>query len=159
MEKSLTATTQECCEQYWTSPGGSTPQNSSCTPTYYPSWKLSKLEEPDMWNTAGEVGVIWNMPWIFGSFLVTPCALVSCHILLSKQDSAIRAFRSNRCVTRRKPRDENHAVSFRQSAENRNRAKDMQQIRGVSVELVRGCKRWHPLAPARRYGKRSSLLV
>ncbi len=27
--KSLTATSQECCEQYWTSPGGSTPQNCS----------------------------------------------------------------------------------------------------------------------------------
>ena len=25
MEKSLMATTQECCKQYWTSPGGSTP--------------------------------------------------------------------------------------------------------------------------------------
>ena len=44
------ATTQECCEQYWTSPGGSTPA------TYHPSWKLSKLDEPDMWDTAGEIG-------------------------------------------------------------------------------------------------------
>ena len=26
LEKILTATTQECCEQYWTSPGGNTPQ-------------------------------------------------------------------------------------------------------------------------------------
>ena len=41
------------------------------------------------------------MTWIFGSFLVTPCALASCHILI-------------RCVTKRRPRDENHAVSFRQ---------------------------------------------
>ena len=31
MEKNLTAITQECCEQYWTKPGGSTPQNSKCT--------------------------------------------------------------------------------------------------------------------------------
>ena len=31
------------------------------------------------------------MPWIFGSFLVTPCALTSCHIVISKQDSTIRA--------------------------------------------------------------------
>ena len=31
--KSLTATTQECCEQYWTSPGGSTLQTSSCMAT------------------------------------------------------------------------------------------------------------------------------
>ena len=26
------------------------------------------------------------MTWIFGSFLVTPCALVSSHILISKQE-------------------------------------------------------------------------
>ena len=30
--KSLTATTQECCEQYWTSPGGSTPQTAAVRP-------------------------------------------------------------------------------------------------------------------------------
>ena len=53
--KSLTATTQEYCEQYRISPGGSTSQ-SSCTATYHPSRKLSKLDEPDMWDTAGEVG-------------------------------------------------------------------------------------------------------
>ena len=46
MRKSLTATSQECCEQYWTSPGGS---------IYNPSWKLSKLDEPDMRDTAEEV--------------------------------------------------------------------------------------------------------
>ena len=44
MEKSLTATTQECCEQYWRSPGGNTPQNF-CSVTYHPSRKLSKLDE------------------------------------------------------------------------------------------------------------------
>ena len=49
-------TTQECCEQYWTSHGGSTPQNSSCRATYHPSQKLSKLDEPDIQDTAGEVG-------------------------------------------------------------------------------------------------------
>ena len=26
------------------------------------------------------------MTWIFGSFLVTPCAFASCHILISKQE-------------------------------------------------------------------------
>ena len=56
LEKSLTATTQECCEQYWTSPGGSTPQSGSCTATYHPSRKLSKLDELDMRDTAEEVG-------------------------------------------------------------------------------------------------------
>ena len=37
--KSLTATTQECCEQFWTSPGSITLQSSSCTATYLPSQK------------------------------------------------------------------------------------------------------------------------
>ena len=73
------------------------------------------------------------MTWIFGSFLVTPCALASCHILISKQedDSTIRALGYNRCVTRRRQRDENHAVRFRQSAENLSLARDTQPIRGV----------------------------
>ena len=31
-----------------------TPQSSSCTATYHPSQKLSKLNEPNMQNTAGE---------------------------------------------------------------------------------------------------------
>ena len=53
--KSLTATAQECCEQYWTSPGGGTPQSRSCTATYHPSWKLSKFDEPDIQDIAGEV--------------------------------------------------------------------------------------------------------
>ncbi len=54
--KSLTATTQEGCEQYWTSPGSSTPQCSNCMATYHPSRKLSTLDEPDMRDTTGEVG-------------------------------------------------------------------------------------------------------
>ena len=54
--KSLTATTRECCEQYLTSPGGNTPQSSSYTATYHPLRKLSKLDEPDIHDTAGEAG-------------------------------------------------------------------------------------------------------
>ena len=54
--KSLTATTQECWEQFWTSPGGNTPQSTSCTATYLPPRKISKLDEPDTRDTAGEVG-------------------------------------------------------------------------------------------------------
>ena len=30
-------------------------KNSSCMTTYYPSWKLSKLDKPDIQDTAGEV--------------------------------------------------------------------------------------------------------
>ena len=55
-DKILTAITRECCEQYWTSPVDSIQQNSNCTATYNPSRKLSQLDEPDMWDTAGEVG-------------------------------------------------------------------------------------------------------
>ena len=55
-KSSKTAITQECCEQYWTSPGGNTPQSPNYTATYLPSRKLSKLDEPDMQDTAGEVG-------------------------------------------------------------------------------------------------------
>ena len=43
-------------EQYWISSGGSTPQSSSCTDTYHLSRKLSQLDEPDMQDTAGELG-------------------------------------------------------------------------------------------------------
>ena len=49
-------------EQYWTSPGGNTPQNSSCTATYHPSRKLFKFNEPDVRDTAGEVSdaLLWT---------------------------------------------------------------------------------------------------
>ena len=87
-----------------------------------------------------------------------PVSLTSCHILISKQDTTIRALRSSRCVTGRRSRDENHAVRFRQSVENRSPARDTQLTRGVSDELSRGCKRLHPLAPGRRYGKKKSSL-
>ena len=56
MEKMLTATTQEWCEQYYTSPGGSNLQSRNCTATYHPSRELSKLDEPDIWDTSGVVG-------------------------------------------------------------------------------------------------------
>ena len=40
---------------YWTSPGRNTPQKSSFTATCHPSRKLSKLDEPDIQDTHGEV--------------------------------------------------------------------------------------------------------
>ena len=76
------------------------------------------------------------MPWIFGSFLVTPCALTSCHALMSKQGYDSTPGHSG------STRDENHAVRFRQSAENRCRVWDTQPIRGVSA-----CKGVQALAP------------
>ena len=78
------------------------------------------------------------MTWIFGLFRVTPCALTSCHIMISKQGRMIGAFRYNRCITGRRPRDENHPVRFRQSAENRSRAKDLQPIRSSLMSLQGG---------------------
>ena len=39
-----------------TSPGDSTLQISCCTATYHLSRKLPKLDEPDMQETAGEIG-------------------------------------------------------------------------------------------------------
>ena len=47
---------KKVCEQFWTSPGGNTTQRSSYTATYLPSRKLSKLDEPDVQDTAGEAG-------------------------------------------------------------------------------------------------------
>ena len=83
------------------------------------------------------------MTWIFSSFQVTLCALVSCYILISKQedDGASGHSGRNRCVTGRGSRDEKHAVRFRQNGENHSRARDTQPTRGVSDELARGCKR------------------
>ena len=43
------------CELYWISPRSNTLQSSSSTTTYLPSQKLSKLDELDMRDTAGEV--------------------------------------------------------------------------------------------------------
>ena len=51
-----TAITQECCEQSWTSSSGNTPQDTNCTATCLLSRKLFTLDEPDMQDTAGEVG-------------------------------------------------------------------------------------------------------
>ena len=58
MEKCLVATTQECCEQYWTSLAGSSPQSSRCTATCHPSRKISKLDKPDAgqyWRSKDEL--------------------------------------------------------------------------------------------------------
>ena len=89
------------------------------------------------------------MTWIFGSFLVTPCALASCHVVISKQgdDIGVRAVRSNRCVTGRRPRYK-HVVRFRQSAENREssegHAADQRVMLSLTMRLARTCKRWLP---------------
>ena len=40
--------------------------SSSCTATYHPSWKLSKLDKPDMRDTAGEVEMISKVMYSCG---------------------------------------------------------------------------------------------
>ena len=52
---------------YVQSLGGNTPQSTSCTAIYLPSWKLSKLDELDMQDTAREartssLGIFLNGP-------------------------------------------------------------------------------------------------
>ena len=76
------------------------------------------------------------MTCIFGSLLVTPCALTSCHAVISKQGSAIRAVGYNRCVTGRRPRDENHAVRFRQREGNRESSEGHAADQSVSRKKI-----------------------
>ena len=55
LNKRLSVISRECFEHYWTSPGANTPQSSNYTATYHLSRKLSKLDESDTQDTAGEV--------------------------------------------------------------------------------------------------------
>ena len=61
---------EECCDQYWTSPGGNTTQSSSYTANSHPSWKLSKLDEPDMQDTAGEVATSSLVMYFYGPLYI-----------------------------------------------------------------------------------------
>ena len=56
----------EFCEQYWTSPGGNTPQGTNYTVTCLPSRKLYKLDEPDMQVTAGEARTNSSVMYSYG---------------------------------------------------------------------------------------------
>ena len=92
------------------------------------------------------------MTWIFGSFLVTLCALTSCHVVISKQGMKVR--QDGGCVTRRRPHD-NHAVRFRQKAENRSRARNTQPVRGFKPFDDTACTGVQALAPP---GSRKKIL-
>ena len=59
----LTAITQECCKQYWTSPGGSTPQNSSCTATYHPPFILKQKSHFKKSNLKTFWGLVTNISY------------------------------------------------------------------------------------------------
>ena len=100
------------------------------------------------------------MTWILGSLLVILCTLKNFHIVNSKQGDGSA---SSRCVTRRRPHDMRTTRSdLDRPVRIESRARDTLLIRGVrwslTILLARGCKRWHPLAPGRRYGVRRSLL-
>ena len=66
LEFLVLAITQECCKQYWTSPGGNTLQDTNYTTTYLPSRKLSKSDETDMQDTAGEAGTSSKVMYSYG---------------------------------------------------------------------------------------------
>ena len=61
LEKKLDGNYTRIREQYWTNPGGNTPQSTNYTATYLSSRKLSTLDEPDMRDTAGEAET--NQKW------------------------------------------------------------------------------------------------
>ena len=58
---------------------------------------------------------------------------------------------------------ENHAVSFKQSVQSESRVepgirnRSEMFVLSLTIRLARGCKRWHPLAPERRYEAKSPL--
>ena len=88
------------------------------------------------------------MTWIFGSFLVTPCA-----VRLWLVNRGMTARHGNR-VQHVRPRDENHAGKFRGRESG---VKLGTCSRAETPRLERGCKRWPPLAPRKRYGTRRLL--
>ena len=109
-----------------------------------------------------DLNVIEHITWIFGLFLVTPCALTNCHVVISKQGwQCVRAGRSSRCVIGRWPRNMRTTRSDLDSVQrkstvepgivNRSEASRTSQ----TIRLARRCKRWHPLVPGRRYETRS----
>ena len=53
-------------EQYWTSPGDNTPQDTNYTATSLPSRKLYKLDEPDTQDTAGEARTNSSVMYSYG---------------------------------------------------------------------------------------------
>ena len=105
----------------------------------------------------------YYMTWIFGSFLVTPWALTSCHVVIRKQGwQCIGKVRSSNCITGRRPRDVRTTRSDLDRVQRiTSRARDRQPIRLISdvsddTAWKKGCKRWHSLVPRRRYGTRRS---
>ena len=58
---------------------GNTQQDTNYTATYLPSWKLSKLDEPDTQDTAGEAGTNLSVMYSYGLL----------HVVKQKQDDQL----------------------------------------------------------------------
>ena len=64
---------EKCCKQYWTSPGGNTPQGTNNTANCLPSRKLYKLDKPDTQDTAGEARTNSSVMYSYGpSYMAKP---------------------------------------------------------------------------------------
>ena len=61
MEKKFDGNYTRMLRAIWNMSGDNTPQSSSYTATYHPSWNLSKLDEPDTRDTAWE---LWTSSWV-----------------------------------------------------------------------------------------------
>ena len=85
---------------------------------------------------------------------------------LVNREDAVRSGKSVVQVSNQKETTwyENHAVSFRQPVQSESRvepgirSRSEALVSSLMIRLARGCKRWHPLAPGRRYGARRSPL-
>ena len=94
---------------------------------------------------------------------MTLCALTSCRVVISKQldDSASGWPVEQVCNRKETTWYENHVVIFRQSVQPESRVEPEIRSRSeallsfLAIRLARGCKRWHPLDPGRKYGARS----
>ena len=77
------------------------------------------------------------MPWIFDLFLVTLCALTTCHVVSSKQGITIRALGYNRCVTRRRDLDRVQRIAVERGICSRSEASLTSLQEGASVGTPR----------------------
>ena len=105
------------------------------------------------------------MTWIFGSFLVTPCALTSGQVVISKQVDGTVSGPAGRAGVQ----PEGDHVIWEPRSQILPKCRELGVEPGIGsrseasrmslmIWLVRGCKRWHPLAPGRRLGPRRSPL-
>ena len=107
------------CEQYWTSPGGNTPQDTNYTATCLPSRKLSKLDEPDMQGRAHN--------W---------CTLMAPHIWPGKAGRPARTYIQQLCEdTGCSPEDLPEAMN--------NREKWREWVRDIRASGTRWWWWWH----------------